>query len=439
MSNSWIDQQLQEERDDQERDILFDQTARTAEHDRALDDDERLDRTEQEFILREDEADSLLVRPTVAPQSGWVSPRAGVFEDYARGEEDEPEERIVSSLNDRETGASAERVQPAEVGRPRGHINKRLVMAAAAIILVFAVMFLGGGRKRTDAKAADTGQAARSARELETNAPRQFTAAGDGTLGSPSSQYVAPPPPPVAPIEPPPPAPPAPTPAPSPAPEPTQDPQFAVQLKAGQREDKLAGTLENEADKQLIKEAKSGGVTTGAPKGAPSPIPSGTKIDMRLDEPLRSGVATIVAATVLSDIRDKEGKVIIPRGSTAGVPFMPYEVNKRVVSDRRRDIVFTTPDGQQVTLKGMVKGSDGYAGLTGKVTNVGGGSKLGKVLGTVARTGARVAGGVVGDYSSEAEREIDRTAYDYSNTYFERSSRVVEIQANARFYLIVGW
>ena len=163
-----------------------------------------------------------------------------------------------------------------------------------------------------------------------------------------------------------------------------------------------------------------------------------TRIELSLNEPLRSGIATSVESRVLTDVRDAQGKVVIPAGSTAVLPFLAYEVNGRMISNGSESALFITPAGQQINLRGTVKGPDGFVGLTGKVKKIGGRSTAGRILSGIARAGTRTAADAVGDVSSEAENEINRASYDYRHPQFERSSRIIEVASGTRFLFVVG-
>jgi hypothetical protein len=216
--------------------------------------------------------------------------------------------------------------------------------------------------------------------------------------------------------------------------------EFALVLRAGERAERETQIAEKEAERQkgLQKLAARSSSTQSASGAKDIGILPRARIELTLSEPLRSGIATIVEARVVSDVRDGQGKVIIPVGSTAAIPFLASEVNGRVINNGSDAALFITPAGQQISLRGVVKGSDGFAGLTGKIKKVGGRSAASRIFTGIARSGTRAAADVAGDVSSDAESEINRAAYDYRFPQFERSNRIVEVASGTRFTFIVS-
>jgi hypothetical protein len=406
-----------------------------------IDDEETTDHESAGQFLEPD--DVRIQIPPIEPRSSWLTPESSspghTSHLRADGDPDEEEATPPQSTPLRATSQIPPATQaPYTDDKPTRHVNRRLLLATVAVIAVIGIIIFGSSSKQKP-KPGDPGQSARSARELDGAPPRQFSAGGEGTLGSPALPYQQAAPPPQA----------APSPQPSPTVQATPPPpveardddDFGLTLTEGDRAEKLAAKQEDQADQRALRE---GTVPTAAQasttKEQPSPVPKGTKMQMRLVDPVRSGVATTVRAEVLQDVQDANGKVVLPKDSTTGIPFLAYEVNGRLLSDARQPISFVTPSGETVTLpKATVKGPDGFSGITGKVTRVGGRSTAGRALGAVANTAVRLAGREAANYSPDASSEIYQESYQYNNPYFDRSSRIVEVQANTKFLLVAGW
>jgi hypothetical protein len=347
----------------------------------------------------------------------------------------------------------------AEILRPNGHWNKRLIYGVLGTLLVFAMFGLGGGSK-DQKKNGDITQPAKSLKDTRDRgeALMQYSGAGEQTLGTPGapahstaelsdveSSALKPP------VETPPTTARPAVPSAEPAVQTTEDStskekpdrvdeEFALVLRAGEKAERrtLANEKEMERQKSLQKNLAGASLTPAAANLKDAGILPRTRIELVLSEPLRSGIATSVEARVISDVRDAQGNAVIPAGSTAVVPFLAYEVNGRVISNVNEAALFVTPTGQQINLRGTAKGNDGFAGLTGKVKKIGGRSTTGRILGGIARVGTRAAADAVGGVSSEAETEINRASYDYRLPQFERSSRIVEVAVGTRFVFVVG-
>lgn len=161
----------------------------------------------------------------------------------------------------------------------------------------------------------------------------------------------------------------------------------------------------------------------------------GTKIQMALNEPFRSGIETKVQAICLNNVKGVDGKVIIPSNTIFEFTFRPEEVSGRVLARNVARVYL--PDGQIGEVAGIVKGADGYAGLTGKITKQNDRGLGGKILGGLARvTAGRI--GQIGEVGSDVENEINNTGVTDRDANISRSSRVVEIVKGTRFYLYVG-
>ena len=224
------------------------------------------------------------------------------------------------------------------------------------------------------------------------------------------------------------------------------DDQFAIVLREGERTELDTAAARKEALRQeAVQRRMNSADQRTASSSANKPVSGDevgilprTRVELTLSEPLRSGIATSVEARVVADVRDAQGKVVLPAGSTAVVPFLAYEVNGRVLNSRNEAVLFITPAGKQVSLRGVVKAADGFAGLTGKVRKIGGRSAANRIFTGIARVGARNAADAVGDVSSEAEDEVNRATYEYRSPQFERTGRIVEVASGTRFTFVVG-
>jgi hypothetical protein len=401
--------------------------------------------------------------------SDWITPNVKMYEpEVAPFEESEAEEaRAESRYNVEEQAvpllpergrATLHRSRLLEILRPNGHWNKRLIYGALGTLLVFAMFGLGGGSKGQK-KDGDNPQPAKSLKDTRdrSEALMKYSGAGEQTLGTPgapayptarlsdveSASSKPPEEPPsvlartttaaVTPLQ---------TRDDSSSREEPErvDEEFALVLRAGERAERRTVATEKEMERQKNSQKSIAGTssTTATANVKDAGILPRTRIELILSEPLRSGIATSVEARVISDVKDAQGKVVIPAGSMAVVPFLAYEVNGRVISNVNEAALFVTPSGQQINLRGTAKGNDGFAGLTGKVKRIGGRSTAGRILGGITRAGTRAAADAVGDVSSEAETEINRTSYDYRLPQFERSSRIVEVASGTRFVFVVG-
>ena len=204
-----------------------------------------------------------------------------------------------------------------------------------------------------------------------------------------------------------------PTPTPTPIKLEVEQKDFGIALRAGER-----ASLEKKEPK------------TDAPKDKVISL-KGLRINMVLLEPFRSGITSPITAQVTTSVKDASGKVIIPAYSTVQIPFNAAEINGRVVNDTAANALVKLPDGQEITIKGFVKGSDGYAGLAGKVKGkksnvlVRTGRASLKALGTIVGI---QSGGIGGAVATESINQSIDTTLPYIPT-----ERVVEIPAGTRF------
>jgi hypothetical protein len=118
------------------------------------------------------------------------------------------------------------------------------------------------------------------------------------------------------------------------------------------------------------------------------------------------------------------------------ISFRPEEVNNRVLA--RNIVRVFLPDGTIGEFTGLIKGEDGYAGLSGKIIKQGDKNIGGKILGGIARVGGRMIG-QTGSIGSEVESEMDGTGItNDGDPSIARSNRIIEISRGTRFYLFVG-
>src|SRR6185503_19015773 len=78
------------------------------------------------------------------------------------------------------------------------------------------------------------------------------------------------------------------------------------------------------------------------------------RISMVTLEPFRSGISATITAQVLEDVKDAQGNIVIPAGSTCGVPFLPFEVGGRITNDSSSKTVIKLPNGAKISIRGVV-------------------------------------------------------------------------------------
>lgn len=406
----------------------------------------------EEYLEADDWITPQVTRPNSTEGESEV---VEVETDEGEKEPYKPKEEITV-FNTEQSRTAQGRSRLVEVLRPNGHWNKRLIFGALGAVLVF-VMFGLGGSSKSQKKEESKSQPAKTLKDSRerTDQLMQFSGAEEQTLGTPrasantvelSKEET---PEPIASTEPVPdgsrvksvsPATPAKPESQTKEENDRVDEEFALVLRAGERVERETRIAEKEAERQkgLQKPAAASNSTPSTSNAKDIGILPRARIELTLSEPLRSGIATSVEARVVSDVRDGQGKVVIPAGSTAAIPFLASEVNGRVINNSSEAALFITPAGQQISLRGVVKGSDGFAGLTGKVKKIGGRSAASRIFTGIARAGTRAAADIAGDVSSEAESEINRASYDYRFPQFERTNRIVEVSSGTRFTFIVG-
>ncbi len=211
---------------------------------------------------------------------------------------------------------------------------------------------------------------------------------------------------------------PTPTPVVTLKPEIIEEPEdFSIKFRAA---NKLAAEnlLDKNKDKQEAKEAAS--------------VLEGLRIPMQLIEPLRSGIPTNVSAVVIADVKDGVGNTVVPKGSRVQIPFLAFEVQGRVSNDIGGNTVIVLPNNKKIAVKGTVKGTDGFAGLKGKVKQQSKGNLLARTGRAIGRIGARVisveTGGVGGFIIEDTINQSVNTSLPFIPT-----ERVVEVMAGTPF------
>lgn len=162
-------------------------------------------------------------------------------------------------------------------------------------------------------------------------------------------------------------------------------------------------------------------------------LPKGTRLELILDEPIRSGIGTAVTSKLKKGIVNKRGETIIPKDSTIVVQFSPEVANGRIFNEKEAPIQIVTPDGRTFEIAGQVKDAQGFAGLTGKITKVGGRSTLGKITGAVGRVGGLIPGGRI---VTGAQQGIENMS---NGGYVTNATQIVEIPRGTSFTIIVGF
>ncbi|MGH9827165.1 MAG: TrbI/VirB10 family protein [Blastocatellia bacterium] len=321
-------------------------------------------------------------------------------------------------------------------------LNRRVAIGAVIVLIILEVLYLAPGSPKSSPQPIRTGDSS-SPLSMDGDKHSQLNAGNDdNTLGTPERQYQ---PSPQEPSEPAPSPEPSPSPTPTPpsvqiqAPAPAKDVNdFAVALRAGERQTKLSEKQDALADVQALTKPSPQETSQRTSEASFQSLPDGTRMSLQLKEPFRSGIASSISAQVVEDSLGPDKRVLIPRGSTATIAFLPYEVNQRILNDQRAPVLVVTPEGKKYRAVGVIKGTDGFAGLTGRVKTIGRPSVLHRIGTTAVGTAGRVGAGQIGTYSPDVEDEINREEYQYgSGATFDRSSRVVEIPANTRCSLIV--
>lgn len=192
---------------------------------------------------------------------------------------------------------------------------------------------------------------------------------------------------------------PAAAPAPAPAPEPAPAPKPAAPAPKPKPKPKPAAAAP-------------------APGAAPAPTPAaaptlrvaaaGTHISATLNDSIstqKNKVGDVVKATVATDVKDDQGRVVIPAGSTVSIKITALEVSENK-SDKTGTLTLATQD---ITVNGKTYVLDASIDevareLVGRKTNigdiakVGAGTGIGAIVGRVigGSTKGAIIGGVIG-------------------------------------------
>jgi hypothetical protein len=132
-------------------------------------------------------------------------------------------------------------------------------------------------------------------------------------------------------------------------------------------------------------------------------LPVGTEIPVRTEETIDSGHAVegqVYAAEIASDVRDRDGAVVIPRGSNAQIVIKSATKGGKIrgASDLVLDMKSVSVDGQQYLLSTADLEEKGHAGVGANKRTAefaGGGAAIGAIIGAIAGggKGAAIGGG----------------------------------------------
>ena len=170
--------------------------------------------------------------------------------------------------------------------------------------------------------------------------------------------------------------------------------------------------------------------TSGQAEGINPELRRGEKLELYLEEPIRSGIATSVTARLKKGIKNRNGKLIFPKDSLAIIQINAVTVNGRIFNEQDAPIYIVTPDGQNYEISGAVKDQQGYAGLTGKVKKIGGRGTLGTLGGILSRVGSVIPGA---DRVSRIPGEIGG-----NSGYAANPTEIVEINKGTSFIVVIG-
>jgi len=148
----------------------------------------------------------------------------------------------------------------------------------------------------------------------------------------------------------------------------------------------------------------------------PYEIPAGTEFDVRLQNPLSSKTAQVedrFEATTMLDLRDEEGRVMVPAGSL--MRGIVTAVNRATRTDRKGSLVVTfdrvTIDGRSYPLRGTVSQALESEGIMGEKQKIGIGAGAGAILGAIlggakgALAGILIGGG--GTIAATEGRDVE--------------------------------
>jgi hypothetical protein len=140
----------------------------------------------------------------------------------------------------------------------------------------------------------------------------------------------------------------------------------------------------------------------------PDVVPAGTQIQVRTNEYINSDHADgrIYTGTVVNDVFDRDGRVVIPRGSQVELVARRYGGNElsldldSITAEGRRFVVDASPE----QFYGGDKQGVGENRRTGKF--VGGGALLGTIVGAIAGGGKGAAIGAVSGAAAGAGAQM---------------------------------
>jgi hypothetical protein len=137
-------------------------------------------------------------------------------------------------------------------------------------------------------------------------------------------------------------------------------------------------------------------------------VPRGTEIQVRTNDYINSNHADgrVYTGTVVNDVLDRDGRVVIPRGSQAELEARNYDNGQlsldleSINANGRRYVV----DARPQDFYGGRKEGVGENSRTGKY--VGGGALLGTIVGAIAGGGKGAAIGAVGGAAAGAGAQM---------------------------------
>jgi len=143
-------------------------------------------------------------------------------------------------------------------------------------------------------------------------------------------------------------------------------------------------------------------------------VPAGADLPVRTEETIDSAVAVegqTYAAEIASDVRDRDGAVVIPRGANARIVILSASGGGKFhgAADLVMDLASVSVGGRQYRLDTVdlaEKGHDnvGINKRTGKI--VGGGAAIGAIIGAIAGGGHGAAMGAGAGAGAGAVGEV---------------------------------
>ena len=161
-------------------------------------------------------------------------------------------------------------------------------------------------------------------------------------------------------------------------------------------------------------------------------LEKGTKIELTLEDPIRSGIASAITAKVQKAVLNRQGGIEIPSQSLVIIPFSAESVNGRVFNEKDKPIQIVTPDGRSYEVRGSVKDARGITGIGGKVTKTNRRNPLGKIAG-----GALGAIGIGGRIGGGINRGVE--SINSNPDYVRGASEIVDVGMGTSFQLLIGF